>query len=287
MEKTDLVLNLTKSLLYGIYNTSSSNLNLENEEVVEYYDGKKLHINAKESHPAVKPPPLRPALRKENPVAKASAAVFRVAVLASAAFVYNEVTKNIHLTHGDGKGAEINALLIQFHNKWKPFAEVMAGYNLGAVDTVVLLVLEGLLLSSVLPVLDKYMPAACSKRLLLLNPDPHHRANLMNDILRSLVAFLGILYAIRHIEWKSSLQMAMTWSLINPGLWLLLDGTVSGFLASVSVAFVCSARIYLGMGRSITGDSESMLTIMLFIASFFFCGVIIFGKLGRFLFGKR
>lgn len=286
MEKTDSVVNLTKLSLYGIYNTSSVSLNQENEEVEEYYDGKKLHIKAKEAHPPLKQTPRPPTHAKESAAAKAASILWRVLAVSAAAFAYNEVTKNIHYTHGNS-AADINAFLLQFAGTWKPFRELVKRHNLGAVDQFLLLVLEGLLLSFIVPVLDNLLPKGCSKRLLSSNPDPYHRANLTNDIIRSLIAFLGISYGIRHIEWESSLQMATAWSLINPCLWLLLDGTISGFVASAVVALVGSAVIYGQSGVNFTGDVRSLVTIFMFIASFFFCGVIIFGKLGRFLFGKN
>ncbi|OBA21572.1 hypothetical protein METBIDRAFT_32073 [Metschnikowia bicuspidata var. bicuspidata NRRL YB-4993] len=131
------------------------------------------------------------------------------------------------------------------------------------------------------------MPTWCTTRMLSSNPNPKRRANLTSDLVRSLIAFLGISYAIRNMQWKSSLQMALTWSLLNPGLWLILDGTLNGFMGSIAVAFGGSAVIYAQSGSQFTGDSESLFSIFLFIASFFFCGVIIFGKLGRFLFGPH
>lgn len=287
MEKTDSVLNLLKPSLYGIYNTSSASLNKENEEVEEYIDGTELHINVKEKHRgsfgSVKDEPLPPA--KTSPIQTFAWLLGRLVVVAAAAFAYNEVTRNIHATHSDGNGAKINAYLMRFINGWKPFQWFVGTYK--TADHFLALVLEGLLLSFILPTLDILMPSAWTKRLLSSSPDPYHRSNLANDIVRSVIAFLGISYAIRHIEWKSSLQMAMMWSLINPALWLLLDGTVNGFVASTVVAGGGSAIVYIKNGVDYLDDQETTLTTFLFIASFFFCGVIIFGKLGRILFGKN
>lgn len=285
MEKTDSVLNLLKPSLYGIYNTSSASLSKENEEVEEYIDGTELHINAKEKHQgSVKPSTENSTPRtKSTPVQSAAWLAVRLVVVAGAAFAYNEVTKNIHATQSEINGARINAYLVRFIDSWKPF-QLFLGSN-KAADRFLALALEGLLLSFFLPTLDSLMPLTWTKRLLSSSPDPYKRSNLANDIVRSLIAFLGISYAIRHIEWKSPLQMAMTWSLINPALWLLLDGTINGFVASFAVALGGSAIVYLKNGA--LNDQEDTFTTFLFIASFFFCGVIIFGKLGRYLFGKN
>lgn len=284
MEKTDSILNLTQPSLYGIFNTSSTSLNKENEEVEEYIDGTELRINAKEKHKGSIKSPTEPTPRtKSSPVQTAVSLIVRLVVVGAAAFVYNEVTKHIHATHSEGNGARINAYLMRFINSWKPFQWFLGGNK--SADHMLSLVLEGLLLSFILPTLDRAMPLAWQKRLLSSSPNPYHRSNLANDIVRSVMAFLGISYAIRHIEWKSTLQMAMAWSLINPALWLLLDGTVNGFVASAAVAFGGSGLVFLKNGADFD-DLENTFTTFLFIASFFFCGVTIFGKLGRFLFGK-
>lgn len=284
MEKSDSVLNLLKPSLYGIYNTSSVSLNKENEEVEEYIDGTELHINAKERHrDSIRPVQETIPARKCSAGKTLACLVVRLVVVAGAAFVYNEVTKNIHATHTDVSGARINEYLMRFINGWKPFQSFVGNYK--TADQFLALALEGFLLSFTLPTLDTIMPLAWTKRLLSSSPDPYKRSNITNDIFRSLIAFLGISYAIRHIEWQSPLQMAMAWSLINPALWLLLDGTINGFIASSAVAFGGSGLVYLKNGADQLGNQDDILTVFLFIASFFFCGVIIFGKLGRFLFG--
>lgn len=285
MEKSDSVLNLVQPPLYAIYNTSSVSLNKENEEVEEYIEGTELHINAKERHKGLVKPQSPTPRAKTSPVQTVGWFLTRLIVVAVAAFAYNEVTKNIHAAHSDGNGARINAYLMRFINSWKPFQWFVGNYHIA--DQFLALALEGLLLSFILPALDNIMPLVWTKRLLSSSPDPYRRSNLANDIIRSLIAFLGISYAIRHIEWQSSLQMAMAWSIINPALWLLLDGTINGFMASFVVAFGGSAIVYMKNGVDYLDDQESTFTTFLFIASFFFCGVIIFGKLGRYLFGKN
>lgn len=285
MEKSDSVVNLTKPSLYGIYNDSSTSLNKENEEVEEYLEGNQLHIKAKDSSKRPRNQgTVKTSHQKVSSPQRIASILFRVATVSTAALVYNEVTKHIHASNLNDIGTQINAYLVTFMENWKPI-RYLANVDHPA-DAFFSLALEGLILSSILPLLDNVMPGSFSKRLLSSSPDPYYRSNLMNDIVRSLIAFLGVSYAIRHIEWKSSLQMAMTWSLINPCLWLLLDGTISGFIASTGTAFGGSAIVYYQNGVKFSTDKDTDLIILLFIASFFFCGVIIFGKLGRLLFGK-
>lgn len=273
MERTDLVLNLTRLSLYGIYNNSSNNINSENEQVEEYIENEELHIKA-----------ARRPSQAEPPSQAFSAA--KLALVPVAAFLYNQITRNISTSHVDSYGEVISSYLARSVDRWKPFSAFAPQLGLTVVDDALFLFLEGLLLSIILPVLDRLAPNGL-RRLLSLHPDPYRRSNLVNDLLRLAVTFLGISYAIRHIEWRSLLQMALSWSLVNPALWILLDGTVNGFVASAAVATVASGGIYLQNSSTFTRDRDGIITILLYVASFFFCGVIIFGKLGRFVFGRR
>lgn len=285
MKASDSVVNLTKPSLYAIYNDSATSLNQQNEEVEEYIEGNELHIKAKDeslldrnSIKHMRPP------RKMTPFEVLCWVTARLAIVSFAAFVYNEVTKHVHASHLNDIGTQINAYLVSFMDNWQPIYFITRQAH--PADRFFSLALEGLILSSILPILDSLMPSTLSKRLLSSSPDPYVRSNLMNDIIRSLIAFLGVSYAIRHIEWESSLQMAIMWSVINPGLWLLLDGTFSGLVASCGTALGGSVIVYLQNGAKFSSSRDIDLTIFLFISSFFFCGVIIFGKLGRLLFGK-
>lgn len=135
----------------------------------------------------------------------------------------------------------------------------------------------------VVPLLD-WVWSPGSYRLLSSNPNRFKfNKSLINELVRSCLTFLGINYAIRNLNWSSFLQISIVWSMLNPGLWLLLDGTVNGFLGSLLVAtLVCSAvywknhHLFLAM----IWDGE-FLAIWLWIGSFIFGGGIVFGKIGR------
>ncbi|CCH42986.1 putative membrane protein [Wickerhamomyces ciferrii] len=106
-----------------------------------------------------------------------------------------------------------------------------------------------------------------------------------NSIIRASVAFLGVSFAVRKIEWNSSIQASIAWSLLSPCLWLLLDGTLSGFLTSVTIASIASFSVVVleGLPKNWNQDYE-FSAIMLWLGNFFFFGLIIFGKIGRYLF---
>ncbi|ODV97147.1 hypothetical protein PACTADRAFT_74709 [Pachysolen tannophilus NRRL Y-2460] len=108
-------------------------------------------------------------------------------------------------------------------------------------------------------------------------------------ILRSTVAVIGISYGLKKIEWESSLQASISWSLLNPCLWLLLDGTWYGFLSN---SFVSCTMMVLGL---VFGDTNKNLVDLfdleelskiLWLGSFSFIGMLIFSKVGRYLFGR-
>lgn len=145
-------------------------------------------------------------------------------------------------------------------------------------------------MSLIHPIMDYLLPASFTKRLLSSNPDPNknRNVNLFNDMIRLLITFLGISYAIRNIEWTSSLQISMIWSLLNPGLWLLLDGTASGFISSLGGASGACLLVYIQnfeiFKLAELASKENVIALWMWIGSFFFCGLIIFGKLGRALF---
>ena len=53
------------------------------------------------------------------------------------------------------------------------------------------------------PILDYYLPKSLTKRLLSSNPNPSSSTSystLINDLIRSSVAFLGVSYAIRNMN---------------------------------------------------------------------------------------
>ncbi|KAL1304969.1 hypothetical protein AAFC00_003875 [Neodothiora populina] len=57
-----------------------------------------------------------------------------------------------------------------------------------------------------------------------------------NDLVRTAGVFSGIAFAIRHIPWHSTLQLALTLTLSNPTLWFLLDRSAPGFILSTTIA---------------------------------------------------
>ncbi|KAG7664202.1 uncharacterized protein J8A68_002265 [[Candida] subhashii] len=287
LEKSDSVINLTKPELYGIYNSDS--LFGTNVEDMDLYIKTAKPKEKDDSIPARQPPQNLYSL----PL------LVKFMILAASAFIYNEITKHINYSHfSDNKLANIplaisNVFVYGFFAKFRIGTYTSIETEFGqTLDNVFALTVQGLAMSLIHPIMDYLLPASFSKRLLSSNPNPTRStsySNLFNDLIRSSITFLGISYAIRKIEWSSFLQVSIVWSLLNPGLWLLLDGTVSGFLASLIGCTAACVVIYLqnyDFVLQYSSNQEVSIALWLWIGSFFFCGIITFGKIGRGLFSN-
>ncbi|KAF2749367.1 hypothetical protein M011DRAFT_456850 [Sporormia fimetaria CBS 119925] len=67
----------------------------------------------------------------------------------------------------------------------------------------------------------------------------------LNEMLRSVVAFLGIAFAIRRCPWESTLQLTLTLALVNPALWYILDRTRNGGLFALISTSILTSIIFL------------------------------------------
>ncbi|CAK7910135.1 hypothetical protein CAAN1_21S02190 [[Candida] anglica] len=288
MFKTDSEVNLTKPSLYGIYKEDSfsnfSNENLGDESEVLFVTPPQSSQQQNESNNGV------------NPAKFAG----KVAILTLSCLLYNEITKNIHIRHSLEGGATLqpvhfsNMFLSKFIHTLRPVTHfaIDGGNIVNWIDIGLAAMIQGVAMGAIHPLMDALLPAALSKRLLSSAPQSSRsqNANLFNDLVRSLITFLGISYGVRKIEWASTLQVSLLWSLLNPCLWLLLDGTINGFLASSLAAFGACVCVYFqnfdALNLQANKNRDDFIATWLWVASFFFCGLIIFGKLGRGLFGK-
>lgn len=307
MEKTDSVTNLTRSSLYGIFNDNSS-LNLS-RDFDDVQNGIYLETKNSSGKPnsGINLQPLSHSTSLNNSreakspsfAIKLVKLVSKLVVITVSAYLYNEITDHIHNNHSEGNDLMMEPILFtqyflrNFIINLRPLGHLMTfkqDTSFFVFNQTLALLIQGLIMSLIHPIMDYLLPAEFTKRLLSSNPDPNKNknANLLNDLIRLLITFLGISYAIRKIEWTSTLQISMIWSLLNPGLWLLLDGTASGFISSLGGATGACVLVYLQNFQifeltNLTSE-ENIIAIWLWIGSFFFCGLIIFGKLGRALF---
>lgn len=280
MKKSDSVVNLTKPSLYGIYDTSHMLDGVDTEEVV--------------SRPTTTHKKVAKTKSFSIPLA------FKLIILAGAAYLFNEVTRNcnsnlVALNLGQRLGSRLplsvaNLFIFSLYDKLRPGHYISVTSDMGiACDSFAALAFQGLLMALIMPLFDRIVPSLMRKRLLLSDPlRQKHRgyANVAQDTVRAVITFMGISYAIRKIEWSSFLQVAIVWSLINPGLWLLLDGTLAGLIASSAVAAALCAVVYFehtALINAIGLSTEDSIAFSLWIGSFFFSGAIVFGMMGRHL----
>jgi len=67
----------------------------------------------------------------------------------------------------------------------------------------------------------------------------------INDVVRSVAAFVGIAFAIRRLPWQSTLQLTLTLALVNPALWYILDRSKPGLSVSLTVTSILTSFIFL------------------------------------------
>ncbi|KAI5953629.1 hypothetical protein KGF54_003001 [Candida jiufengensis] len=299
IEKTDSILNLTKPELFGIYkNDSYVNLNKDIDDTSDL----DLEILKKsDTNDSL----LSPSISNTSDSNYYIPLPAKLMILSSSAYIYNEIIKHINYNHFN-ENQLVNfpltithVFLYAFVSKFKIGNYINIDDEfLKVFDNIFALTLQGLLMASLHPIFDRILPRFLTKRLLSSNPQNQssssssssNQSNFFNDLIRSCITFLGISYAIRKIEWSSFLQVSIIWSLINPGLWLLLDGTISGFLSSLLVSSIACVSIYTQNYQFInqySKTSDDIIALWLWIGSFFFCGIIIFGKIGRGIFGSK
>ncbi|KAH6629778.1 insulin-induced protein-domain-containing protein [Boeremia exigua] len=66
----------------------------------------------------------------------------------------------------------------------------------------------------------------------------------VNDVVRSVAAFVGIGFAIRRLPWQSTLQLTLTLALVNPALWYILDRSKPGLSFSLAVSSVITTCVF-------------------------------------------
>lgn len=132
-----------------------------------------------------------------------------------------------------------------------------------------------------LPLLDKYKPSrsAPTQGLQRIRTKGLSSGNRKwGSLVRTVGAFLGVVYGVKNLNWHSTTEVAVIWALLNPFLWYLLDTTSNGFgLAAVSS--LAGAALMSLVGAIPVGFGE--WSGLVWLASNLFCGAICFGNLGR------
>jgi len=134
-----------------------------------------------------------------------------------------------------------------------------------------------------------------------------------NPAVRSIGAFVGIAFAIRKLPWSSTLQVSLTLALVNPVLWYLVDRSKTGFFLSAAVGLIGTAALlflnpemmpspavapsFSARINNVTAaqDAETYSGLIsqetfecgTWIISVLFCSCVCFGNIGRWLALRR
>lgn len=99
----------------------------------------------------------------------------------------------------------------------------------------------------------------------------------INDVVRSVAAFVGIAFAIvshwaarkstsilthhqRRLPWQSTLQLTLTLALVNPALWYILDRSKPGLSCSLIVTSILTSFIFLSNPEVLPSPSLPAIT---------------------------
>ncbi|SCU80146.1 LAMI_0B00980g1_1 [Lachancea mirantina] len=246
---TESISSLTKPQLFGIYDAD-----VVNNEDTEIYEEARKSVGKFADGP--KQFGKESGSKKMFSMQRLGHIVFSIAFLGVAGISYNELSKQLHDNH---------ALHPEFASR--PLAlgvEICQKLSFGYVPTWMAYALEGIVFGSLLPLIDVVYGKPV-------------RSSSFTSVLRAVNAMLGVAFGIRKIEWSSSLQASGAWFLLNIVLWMFFDGTLSMLIGCLGIGTVaCATSFY-----DITEYSH-----FLYFMDFYFLGLLLFGKMGRYLYGR-
>jgi hypothetical protein len=129
----------------------------------------------------------------------------------------------------------------------------------------------------------------------------------INDVVRSVAAFVGVAFAIRRLPWQSTLQLTLTLALVNPALWYILDRSKPGLSFSLIVTSILTSLMFLSDPTALSSPSlpaatnathapsipkqipdlfagiisYDNLAVVTWVGSVLFCSCVCFGSIGR------
>ncbi|KAJ4370619.1 hypothetical protein N0V83_005140 [Neocucurbitaria cava] len=105
--------------------------------------------------------------------------------------------------------------------------------------------LFGVTLGSLLPYVDLVWDGQKVEKEMERNDRDSPISEQINDVVRSVCAFVGIAFAIRRLPWQSTLQLTLTLALVNPALWYILDRSKPGLSLSLVITSILTSCIFL------------------------------------------
>lgn len=103
---------------------------------------------------------------------------------------------------------------------------------------------------------------------------------------RILIIFLGLIFAIRKIQWDSVLQLSFLWSFLSILIYYLIDNSLKNLLLTLVSTLVLVVSILLSntSATTITTNNELLIPVVIWLTNIIFLVILIFGLVGRHLF---
>lgn len=170
--------------------------------------------------------------------------------------------------------------------------------------------LFGVALGSLLPYVDLVWDGQKVEKEIEKNDSPI--SEQINDVVRSVCAFVGIAFAIRRLPWQSTLQLTITLALVNPALWYILDRSKPGLSFALGITSILTSFIFLSnpdalpspslpattntthsrntMSNASRSQGQDLfagmisydnLAVVTWVGSVLFCSCVCFGSIGR------
>ncbi|KAH7354105.1 INSIG domain-containing protein [Plectosphaerella cucumerina] len=312
ISRTQSIMNLTSSTLFGIYSPTSSfgvgRKGLDREEPeTPWGTGAQTPVKRRSSIDES----TYELMRDRSTVQRrrtSRAVPPPPSATATAFFLFSRVALLFVLGMGYG------ALITRLHR-----AEDLSGFNMGgavagpdyAWPTLAFWGVSGVLLGALQPWFDRVWADTFGAEETSDDDgdDGSNESRPGTDwamAVRSIGAFVGIVFAIRRLPWASTLQVSLTLALVNPFLWYLIDRSKPGFLLSAAVGLTGSAVLlgvnpdmmptpsgFLHQNSSATGAvfgeplalggfaTQETLETGIWMLSVLFCSCVCFGNIGR------
>lgn len=108
-----------------------------------------------------------------------------------------------------------------------------------------------------------------------------------SNLVRSMVAAVGLAYCFKKYQWSSKIQVVSLWSAANIIIWRGTDANITGLISSTIIAFsVMAFNAYYDDGITFSLEDTDSIADILWVGSFVFIGQIIFSKIIRLVFNS-
>ncbi|ODV82644.1 hypothetical protein CANARDRAFT_30680 [[Candida] arabinofermentans NRRL YB-2248] len=280
MKRNQSVISLITPQLFSIYGTNGNQLEDEDDDPSnDIYSRLKDDINKSTKNTTVNKKPLK--IQHTSTLSKFIKFISKCLILCLFGNLFIRLTEEIYNSNTTLPNLADYGIFYLFRDALIEIHKPLGISNLTPIKVEILnSSIIGLIFGSIQPLFDNIFFKKSISRT---------RTSLFDtsSIIRSTIALVGLSYCLKKYEWDSKLQASLIWSIINILLWVVLDSTSSGFVAA-SVGSISSMFLYIITDTRIDFETIyndfDLLADILWIGSFLFISLIIFGKISRHLF---